>query len=115
MDKNGEKGFVYLLGDWEKEGFFKIGVTRGRIENRIKELQTGNSGEIYMCSYFQTSHPFLMEKELHTRFRPKKILGEWFELSNEEATNFRSVCEELEEMNKSLMDNPFFRKNLNRH
>ena len=45
-------GFIYLLGDWNKEGVYKIGVTTGKIENRIKKLQTGNSGEIYIVDYF---------------------------------------------------------------
>ena len=112
MNKEGEKGFVYLLGDWGRENFFKIGVTKGTIERRIKKLQTGNATEIFLCSYFQTKHPFLLEKELHTKFASKRAIGEWFELSNEEAANFRSICEEMEEMNKSLMDNPFFRKKL---
>ena len=46
-------GFVYLLGDWGKEKTYKIGVTRGKIEKRIKSLQTGNSGEIYIVDYFE--------------------------------------------------------------
>ena len=53
-------GSVYLLGDSEKEGIFKIGVTRGDIQKRIKKLQTGNGGEIYLLSYYETEHPFLM-------------------------------------------------------
>ena len=46
-----KKGYVYLLGDFDKEGAYKIGVTRGTIERRIKKLQTGNSGEIYIVDY----------------------------------------------------------------
>ena len=46
-------GSVYLLGDSEKEGIFKIGVTRGDIQKRIKKLQTGNAGEIYLVSYYE--------------------------------------------------------------
>ena len=110
MDKNEEKGFVYLLGDWERENFFKIGVTKGTIEHRIKKLQTGNASEIFMCSYFQTNHPFLLEKELHTRYAPNRIRGEWFELSSEDASSFKKVCEELEEMNNTLKNNYFFGK-----
>ena len=41
-------GCVYLLGDWDKENRYKIGVTRGDVDKRIKKLQTGNSGEIYL-------------------------------------------------------------------
>ena len=46
-------GFVYLLCDGEK---FKIGMTRGRIEKRITELQTGNPNEIWIRSYYETMY-----------------------------------------------------------
>ena len=110
MDKNEEKGFIYLVGDWERENFFKIGVTKGTIDRRIKKLQTGNASEIFVCSYFQTSHPFLLEKELHLRYASRRLNGEWFELSPEEASAFKKTCEELEEMNESLKSNYHFRK-----
>jgi len=112
MKKDNEKGFVYLLGDWEKEGIFKIGVTKGTIENRIKKLQTGNSGEIYICNYFQTEHPYFLEKQLHFKYKSKQEIGEWFELTNEEVLNFKKDCENIENMIISMKDNPFFPKKL---
>lgn len=112
MEKTQKKGFVYLLGDWGKEGIYKIGVTKGSLERRIKKLQTGNSGEIYVCRYFQTKRPFFLEKTLHLRFSAKKVLNEWFSLTNEEVINFPSICQEIEDMADSLKTNPFFPKNL---
>ena len=44
-----KSGYVYLLADGLNDGIYKIGVTTGSIENRIKKLQTGNAGEIYIC------------------------------------------------------------------
>ena len=32
---------VYLLGDKEKFGEYKIGATRGSVNKRLKTLQTG--------------------------------------------------------------------------
>ena len=49
------KGYVYLLTDGE---FFKIGVTRGSIEKRIKKLQTGNPDNIVIVNYHLTEYPF---------------------------------------------------------
>lgn len=112
MENFEKKGYVYLLGDWEKEGIFKIGVTKGTIDRRIKSLQTGNSGEIYMCNYFQTEHPFFLEKQLHLKYKNKQQIGEWYLLTNEEALKFIEDCEEIENMIIAMKDNPFFPKKL---
>lgn len=103
-------GTVYLLGDWEKNGVYKIGVTRGDIDKRIKKLQTGNSGEIYLVSSYETEHPFLMEKNLHDRFLSKKVLNEWFELSNDDVKNFKNYCKDIDDMFDALKDNYYFSK-----
>ena len=103
-------GSVYLLGDTEQEGIYKIGVTRGDINKRIKKLQTGNSSEIYLVSYYETEHPFLMEKMLHNKYFNDKVLNEWFALKDEEVINFKKSCEEFQDIITSLKDNPFFKK-----
>lgn len=106
-------GSVYLVGEWGKDNVYKIGVTRGSIENRIKKLQTGNSNEIYIVSHFSTNHPFIMEKMLHDRYYDKHINGEWFELTPEEATSFKRVCEDIQEtINVLEEENYYFRKRL---
>ena len=105
-------GYVYLLGDWDKDGRYKIGVTRGDVSKRIKKLQTGNSGEIYLVSQYQTEHPFMMEKMLHARFNVDKVLNEWFELKNEDVIGFTRHCKEIEEIIDALKDNYYFRNKL---
>lgn len=105
-------GYVYLLGDCGKEKRYKIGVTRGSIENRMKKLQTGNSGEIYLINKYKTEHPFIMEKMLHTRFGVNKVLNEWFELSDEDVIKFQEHCKDVENIIESLKDNYYFRKKL---
>ena len=103
-------GSVYLLGDSEKEGVYKIGVTRGDIQKRIKKLQTGNCGEIYLVSHYETEHPFLMEKMLHNKYLGDKVLNEWFALNIEEITGFKKSCEEIQETINALQDNYYFQK-----
>jgi hypothetical protein len=103
-------GSVYLLSDSEKDNIYKIGVTRGDINKRIKKLQTGNCGEIFLVSFFETDQPFLMEKMLHTRYFGKKVLNEWFELSSEDVLNFKKTCSEIQENIDALQDNYFFQK-----
>ena len=56
------KGYVYLLGDSEKDKIYKIGVTRGSLYNRLKKLQTGNSGELFLIKSYKTDYCFLLKR-----------------------------------------------------
>jgi hypothetical protein len=101
-------GIVYLLGDRTNEGVYKIGVTRGSLENRIKKLQTGSSGELYVVNSFKTEHPFILEKMLHNKYFGERVLGEWYELNDEEVFSFTDTCETLQKRIEFLKENNFF-------
>lgn len=103
---------VYLICDSGQDNTFKIGVTRGSIENRIKKLQTGNGEEIFLVNYYETEYPFLIEKMMHQKHCSDKKLNEWFTLDAESVKNFKSDCEDFEKTIEALKDNPFFKKNL---
>lgn len=106
------KGYVYLIMDSNNEGTYKIGTTRGKIENRIKELQTGNSNELSICKYYETEIPFFMEKKLHDYFINQQIMNEWYQLEDKDVLGFEEKCKSIENMVESLKDNPFFPKKL---
>lgn len=108
-------GFVYLLADYLHEGIYKIGVTRGKIENRIKKLQTGNSGEIYLFAKYETEYPFFIEKRMHLRYKRENVMNEWFRLKLEDALNFTKTCEEERKLIESLNGNEFFMKKINKN
>lgn len=110
--KSKKRGFVYLLYDQSKERIYKIGVTTGSLERRIKKLQTGNSGEITISQFYETDYPFYIERHLHHRFCGNKILNEWFNLSDEDAGKFKQYCKEIEDIIEVMKDNPFFPKNI---
>ena len=100
-------GYVYLLCDPIRESY-KIGVTRGSIQNRIKKLQTGNATEIHMVKYYQTEYPFKLEKMLHAKFASKRIMNEWFALDISDITSFTDVCKTTENDLLYLIEhNPF--------
>ncbi len=105
---------VYLLGNGADDGTFKIGVTRGNIEKRIKKLQTGNAEAIYVVMSYETDIPFLIEKNLHQRFNDKRMEGEWFKLDSDDIVHFKEICKEIEGMFASLQDsnNPYVTKML---
>lgn len=101
------KGYIYVLCDPSTD-LFKIGLTTGSIENRMKKLQTGNGSEMHIVTFHETNYPYKVEKMLHNKFSPKKELNEWFSLTAEDVSNFSQTCEQIEETIKSLLDNPFF-------
>lgn len=104
-----QKGFVYILSETGMDDIYKIGVTKGTIERRIKKLQTGNPNEIFLVRKYHTEHPFFLEKCLHQKYHNKKVMNEWFRLDDEDIMQFYLVCEGFENMIDALKDNPFFK------
>lgn len=102
--------YVYLLGDSGQNNTFKIGITRGAVEKRIKQLQTGNGEEIYLVDYYETEYPFFIERLLHNKFYPKQKRNEWFYLNVDDIVNFKLHCSKIEEQAEALKDNPFGKK-----
>ena len=99
------RGFVYLLCDGEK---FKIGMTKKKdINQRIKELQTGNPYEIWLHSYYETEYPLKIEKMMHAKHMTSNVKNEWFDLTVKEVLNFKNECKECEKLLEILKDNPF--------
>lgn len=100
---------VYLIGEVDNDNIFKIGVTKHNdIEKRKNELQTGSSQELYIKDYYFTETPYKLEKMLHRYFRNNNIINEWFEISNEDVKNFKTICEKHQNIINSLKDNPFY-------
>ena len=111
MRKSDKNGYVYLICDPIKD-FFKIGITTGTIEKRIKELQTGNAGELFIRDYFKTDTVFKLEQLLHSKFILKHIHGEWFQLDVNDVLNFRKTCEELQTTAHLLYESTLYDENL---
>lgn len=102
-------GYVYLIGEIDNSGRYKIGSTRAKdVNHRLKQLQTGNASELYIKEVFETEHPFKLEKMLHNHFKYKNLNGEWFELSEADTEAFKTICEEKIRVIESLKDNPFY-------
>lgn len=104
-------GWVYLICDVSNDTY-KIGVTRSDVEKRLKKLQTGNSTELILTNKFWCEYPFRLESMLHTKFKLKKELNEWYRLEPEEVEHFTFYCTEIDRTIHNLLDNPFFSKNL---
>ena len=102
-------GFVYLIGEENKENKYKIGSTKcNDINKRLKQLQTGNSNTLYIREYYETSKPFKLETMLHNKFKDKNVIGEWFEMSEDSINVFKKECEHFQTIIDSLKENPYF-------
>ena len=102
-------GYVYLIGEMDNKGRYKIGSTKAKnVNKRLKQLQTGNSSELFIKESYETEHQFKLEKMLHNHFKSSNLIGEWFELSESDTEAFKRVCEEKEKIISSLKNNPFY-------
>lgn len=98
--------YVYLLGEFTDDGEkCKIGVTRGKLENRMKKLQTGNPNEIYLISYYETDYPFDVERWMHMRYSSVNVKNEWFNIPLEDRSRFREICGEYDRSIRLVKEN----------
>ena len=105
-------GTVYLLCELSDSERYKIGVATRSIEDRLRELSTGNSHEIHLVNKYESEHYKKIESWLHRRYANYKTEGgtEWFNLPAEDVIAFTKICEEVEGTIKYMMEhNPFFK------
>lgn len=86
--------YVYLA---EAEGTnkYKIGISKNP-KKRIDSLQVGNGEKLVLIKEFKTKHNFVLESALHRNFSSKHVVGEWFELTEQDVKGFLEVCQKLE-------------------
>jgi len=88
---------VYLIcAEINGEKLYKIGYTRREVEQRIRELKTGNAAELFIVDSFKSKWGTKIESQIHRRLRHKKVNGEWFELTNEDVDGFIDMCKQID-------------------
>lgn len=96
---------VYLISvEIGTEKHYKIGYTKRRVIERVREFKTGNASEFQIVDSFASEWGTKIESMLHRQFKSKKISGEWFLLNDSDVKNFNSICQKYHE-NLSLMKN----------
>lgn len=81
-------GYVYLLV--AETGEHKIGFAR-EVSSRVCRLGTQTPYRLALVHSFYADDARGAEKELHRRFKSKRIRGEWFALSAEDVAWFKSL------------------------
>ena len=86
-DYNHNSIWVYLIHSVGTT-YYKIGMAIS-IENRIKEMQTGNPHELNVVAKTRHSNARLFEKHLHAICQNNRIRGEWFDLDDYELKHIK--------------------------
>lgn len=76
----GQMGWVYFIA-CRSTRHCKIGFTKGEVEKRLRNLQTGSAGQLMIVS--MQPGTVELERRLHERFASQCVHGEWFEMSGE--------------------------------
>lgn len=80
---------VYMLHDTGR-GLYRVGRTkslRSRVLTHYKERQ----GDLRLIWYIVTNNPSALETHLHNEWKGQRICGEWFDLTPQQVSLFRSV------------------------
>lgn len=102
---------VYLIcAEINDEKLYKIGYTKRKVNQRVKELKTGNAANFEIIDSFYSKWGTKIEASLHKRFNDKKIKGEWFNLTNKDVLNFKSNCQLLHENFNTLSNTTYYKE-----
>ena len=82
-----KEGVVYLL---RAGPFFKIGKSIV-FEKRLGQIKLQLPHAVEVVHVIQAAHPSQAESHWHRRFAARRLNGEWFELSEDEVNEFKSV------------------------
>ena len=85
---------VYLVSaEIDNSIVYKIGHTRRKPEDRIREFKTGNASSITLINSYQSKWGTKIESFLHRQFKSKRLNGEWFALDELDVKSFQNLCE----------------------
>lgn len=77
---------IYLMKN-KRNGYIKIGLTKGKPEYRESTLQS-QEPEIELMFSFKSKRS--TEEKLHYEFSNKRLRGEWFELSDDDVNDIKN-------------------------
>ena len=83
--------FIYAIGTETRQ---KIGISKNP-HKRLKQLQTGNAEQLVLHHMIEVhdDRTRLLERFLHKDIGYKKLKGEWFNLTKQEAKDYLTFAE----------------------
>lgn len=103
--------FVYLI-QVEDSKICKVGFTKKKPENRLKELQTASAKKLVVTDYYKTKRASQIEAAIHNTYASyqtreedgKKLIGEWFRFDDDIIKNFQKICQKIDDNFQALED-----------
>ncbi len=92
VEREHRLGKVYFL---RSSGFVKVGITTGRVEDRVSTLAVGNPNPIEFLFAWVTPKYKEFEKAFHTAFASKKVRGEWFNMTESDLFHIDRLIDEV--------------------
>jgi len=101
---------VYLISCGDVDGKkYKIGFTKKPIDQRLKQLKTGNHQELTVETIFESKWATKIEAQLHRNYGDRKVSGEWFDLTQTQVENFLIQCSNLHYFYEDWFKNSTFK------
>ena len=92
---------VYLIRG--NDGRYKIGISKNP-KKRIHQLQTGNSDKLDLIESYESKNARQIESMLHSHYSYARNMGEWFDLSVKEESEFIENCKRIDKVFNHLKD-----------
>ncbi len=93
-------GLIYLFKSYHPEHdiVYKIGITKNPIEERHRNLNTGNPSDLELITTYNCRiKPATLEARLHRMFKYCHVKGEWFALNDNDVIEFNQYCKNAED------------------
>jgi Meiotically Up-regulated Gene 113 (MUG113) protein len=71
-------GYVYIVNC---NGIYKIGYTMDSVASRVSNIQMSNPNKVRLVCSIPSQTASTLERELHQRFRDRRVRGEWYQLT----------------------------------
>lgn len=103
--------FVYLI-EVEGSDLCKVGYTKKKPENRLKELQTASAKKLVVVDFYKTKRAPQIEAAIHNSYASyqtleedgNKLIGEWFRFDDKIKKDFRNICKKLDDNFQAIED-----------
>ncbi len=108
---------VYLISSCldDDKTYYKIGFTKRDVNYRLLELKTSNAHNLEIVYSFNSKWGTKIESWMHNHYKKSNIRGEWFQLTDVDVLEFKTLCLKQHDIYEMLYnENPFFKKMVNK-
>ncbi len=83
---------IYIVKSSE---YYKIGMTKGSLADRVAQLQTGNPLKIEQIAFAEVYDAPKIERLIHKELDVRRLSGEWFNLDEDMLTGLLNALDDM--------------------